>query len=138
MLGAVWKADVLAHRRFLNNIMAKAGDPDDPMEVMLIEQLSMCHVLAAALHTRAGEQSDRPARLEYCATAIRLTGEFRKLTATLAGYRESRCRLATRKKSSDQAQAGVPGPGDAPKDTSGSAPATDEASPDPDPTVANV
>jgi hypothetical protein len=75
------------YRRYLDDLLKDAGSPTDPVEVMLIEQLAVCHLRAAQLQGQAGQAESLAAIELYNAAAARLTAEFRKTALVLKQYR---------------------------------------------------
>jgi hypothetical protein len=75
------------YQMYLERLRQQAGRPTDPVELMLLEHLALCHFRAAVLHGQAGEAGDLDGVRVYSEMAARLTGEFRKLVVTLQAYR---------------------------------------------------
>jgi hypothetical protein len=75
---------------FVESILRDSGNPTDPLERMLIEQLVLCHVRLQALYVRAAEAQTLEAAEVYNAMCVRLAGEFRKLTLAVDQYRAGR------------------------------------------------
>jgi len=75
------------YRRYLDDLLKDAGNPTDPIEIMLLEQLAVCHLRAAQLHGHAGQAAGLEAVTAYNAAAARLTAEFRKTALALKEYR---------------------------------------------------
>jgi hypothetical protein len=77
-----------AFRLFLDKLMRDAGDPQDPVERMLLEQLTLAHFRAAQLQSEAeGAKAVEAIELrERC--SIALMAETRKMALALAEYRE--------------------------------------------------
>lgn len=75
------------YRLFLDGLMRDAGDPTDPVEVMLLEQLALCHLRSMQLQGQAGGAKGLEAIELYNAAAARLTAEFRKTALALKEYR---------------------------------------------------
>jgi hypothetical protein len=74
-------------RRYLDDVLKDAGNPTDPVEIMLLEQLTVSHLRAAQLQGHAGQAVGLEAIAVYNAAAARLTAEFRKTVLTLKEYR---------------------------------------------------
>lgn len=75
------------YRCLLNNVRRDAGNPTDPVEIMMLEQLTVCHFRAAVLHGDAQEAKGVELVSMYNAAAARLTAEFRKTALALKQYR---------------------------------------------------
>jgi hypothetical protein len=78
------------YRMYLDHLRRDAGNPSDPIEIMLLEQLAICHLRAAQLQGRAGEAAGMEAIELYNILAARLSAEFRKTALTLQTYRDRR------------------------------------------------
>ena len=79
--------DTAAYRTYLAGIMADLGDPRDPIERMLVEQICMAHFRTAQLHARAaGAEGVEAVKILNSVTA-RLLGEVRRTALALAVYR---------------------------------------------------
>jgi hypothetical protein len=78
------------YRMYLDQLRRDAGDPSDPIEIMLLEQLAICHLRAAQLQGRAGEAVSMEAIELYNMVAARLSAEFRKTALALQTYRDRR------------------------------------------------
>jgi hypothetical protein len=74
-------------RRYLDNILRDAGSPSDPAEVMLIEQLAVCHLRSVILQSQAGQAEGLEAVEVYNAAAARFVAETRKTALALKEYR---------------------------------------------------
>jgi len=72
---------------YRNNLLAATGQPTDPIEVMLVEQLMLAHHRIGVLHIRAAEAATPERAALYNAAAVRLMGEFRKTSLALREYR---------------------------------------------------
>ena len=79
--------EIHGYRHYLDGVIRDAGNPTDPVEIMLIEQMAVCHLRAAQLQGRAGEAHSLDAGAIYNTAAARLTAEFRKLALALKEYR---------------------------------------------------
>jgi hypothetical protein len=75
------------YRVYLDRLRAAAGNPDDPIECMLLEQLTMAHFRIAQLHGGAGQSTGIEAQKILCAAAARLLGEFRRTALAIRVYR---------------------------------------------------
>jgi hypothetical protein len=77
------------YREYLDRVRKDAGEPTDPIEVMMLEQLAFAHLGAACLHGRAGMAEGLDAVALYNAAAARLLSEFRKTAVALQAYRDA-------------------------------------------------
>ena len=75
------------YRRYMDDILRDAGAPKDPVEIMLLEQLAVCHLRAAQLQGHAGQAETLEAATAYNAAAARLVSEIRKMALALKEYR---------------------------------------------------
>ena len=73
---------------FLERLLKQAGDPTDPVERMMIEQLALAHYRIAQLHVQAAKADTVDAAKQYSAMAIRLTGELRRMSLAIKQYRQ--------------------------------------------------
>ncbi len=77
-----------AFKVYQDRLLREAGNPTDPVEIMLLEQLSLAHLRVAQLHAQA-ELAKSIEEMKICSTAAtRLTGEVRRLALALKQYRE--------------------------------------------------
>jgi hypothetical protein len=76
------------YRAYLDLLMKEAGNPTDPIEVMMLEQLVMAHLRIAQLHGSAGQAQGIEAVKILCSAAARLLGEFRRTALAIRAYRE--------------------------------------------------
>jgi hypothetical protein len=78
----------------LDRLAANTVDPGDAVEVMMIEQLTLCHFRAAQLQAQAAEAKGLEAIQIYNIAAARLLAEFRKTALALQTYRAQSLALA--------------------------------------------
>lgn len=72
---------------YLNSFVRDAGDPTDPIELILLQQMLMVHHRVAQLHARA-EAATGPEHLKILnGAATRLLGELRRLALAIRQYR---------------------------------------------------
>lgn len=77
-----------AFKVYQDRLLREAGSPTNPVEIMLLEQLSLAHLRVAQLHAQA-ELAKSIEETKVCSTAAtRLTGEVRRLALALKAYRE--------------------------------------------------
>ncbi len=68
-------------------LLEEAGNPTDPIEVMLIEQLALSHFHIGRLHLKSCMAEHGPLVVAYADAATRLTAEFRRSALALEDYR---------------------------------------------------
>ena len=76
-----------AFKAYHDNVLEAAGQPTDPIEIMLVEQLLLAYHRIGDLHTQAASAKTVDAAAVYNAAAARLMGEFRKTSLALREYR---------------------------------------------------
>jgi hypothetical protein len=82
------KFGLQAFKLYRDNLLAEAGDPSDPIEVMLLEQLALSHLNIGRLHAEAATATSNPEHAKiYGSLAIGLTAEFRRTALALKAYR---------------------------------------------------
>lgn len=79
--------ETAAYSAYLEQLLADAGNPTDPIERMLIEQLCLAHFRIAQLHVGAGQAEKAEAVKMYNSVAARMLGEFRRTALALRAYR---------------------------------------------------
>lgn len=79
--------DASGFRTFLDRLMDDAGNPNDPVERMLIQQLAMAHFRIGELHIKATEAKSVELVKAYNSAASRLLGEFRRVALAISTYR---------------------------------------------------
>jgi hypothetical protein len=79
--------DGQAAQAYLECLLEDAGNPRDPIERMMVEQLAVAHFRIAQLHVRAQKAQGVEAAKLYTAAAARLLGEFRRTALALRPYR---------------------------------------------------
>jgi hypothetical protein len=94
MGGVLRKVDTSAFRLFRDNLLIAAGNPSDPIVVMLIEQIALAHLNIGRLHLLSATAEGIEATRAYGSMAIALTGEFRRTALALQAYRIAGSRLA--------------------------------------------
>jgi hypothetical protein len=85
--GVTSREDVLAFQLLHHRILAQAGDPTDPLEVMCIEQFMLANQKIGDLHVRASMATDPIAVNQYLSAAARLMTECRKGLTAIKAYR---------------------------------------------------
>jgi hypothetical protein len=79
--------DLADAKLFLDRLKADAGDPSDPVEQMLLEQLTLAHFRIGQLHASAGGAQTIEGAKILNGAACRMLAEFRKTVAVLKEYR---------------------------------------------------
>ena len=79
--------DGRAYKVYLERLLADAGNPTDPVEVMLLEQLALAHLRIGQMHVTAGRAQGLEATKILNGAASRLLGEFRRTALALRAYR---------------------------------------------------
>jgi hypothetical protein len=79
--------DQKAYRVYLDRLMRDAGNPSDPLERMIVEQLALCHHAIGRLHVKAAGSRSVQETTAYTAAAARLMAEHRRSTLALQTYR---------------------------------------------------
>lgn len=77
-----------AWKVYLDEFVRDTGDPTDPIERLMVQQLALAHHRIGQLHIRAESADSVEAAKQYAAAAVRLTGEFRRLALALRQYRQ--------------------------------------------------
>lgn len=81
--------DASGYRAFLDQLVRDAGNPSDPLQVMLLQQMAMAHFRIGDLHGLAAKADDPKAVEAFNNAAGRLMAEFRRSMIALAGYRQT-------------------------------------------------
>jgi hypothetical protein len=106
MLASALKLDSLVRasgfRLFLDDLMRDAGDPDDPIERMLLEQMTMAHLRAGQLQAEAKEAVALEAIEIRTRGSAALMAECRKTALALVEYRERARALSRRPRTADE------------------------------------
>jgi hypothetical protein len=72
---------------YRNKVIVQAGNPADPLERMLVEQIILAQQKIGDLHVRAAQAADAQAVGCYVTAAARLMAECRKSMLALKAYR---------------------------------------------------
>ena len=75
-------------RVYLDDLVRESGNPSDPVEIMLLEQLAMCHQYSIQMQALSKKAEGIEAIDLYLSGAARLSGEFRKTALALKEYRK--------------------------------------------------
>ncbi len=76
-----------AFRVYRDRLLLEAGNPTDPIEIMLIEQIAMAHFHIGRLHLRSCSTEHHKLATAYADAATRLLGELRRCTLALEDFR---------------------------------------------------
>ena len=87
LAGVFRQADALAYKKFRDRLLADCGNPTDPVEIMMVEQLALAHLNVGRLHFKSATAEDLESARTYGALAIGLAGEFRRTALALRSYR---------------------------------------------------
>ena len=87
-MGVESKIETSGCRVYLDDLVKDSGNPVDPVEIMLLEQTVMCHLLSMKLQSKASGAEGTEAIELYLSGAARLSGEFRKTALALKEYRK--------------------------------------------------
>jgi hypothetical protein len=79
--------DANAYKIYLANVMRDLGDPVDPIERMLVEQLCLAHFRVAQLHGAAAMANGLEATILLNTITARLLGELRRTALSVKAYR---------------------------------------------------
>lgn len=96
---------VMAYRE---QLLKDAGNPSDPLEIMLIDQITMAYHNLGFLNSRAVHAKEHSIAVMYYSTQCRLLAEFQRLFGTLETYRQSR--TAQQERKSPGSAAATPSP----------------------------
>ena len=86
---------------FRKLMLEEAGNPADPVERMLIEQLALAHFSIGQLRVRSCSASLPKMSLAFSDSATRLLGEFRRCSLALEEYRSKRAVRTEKRDSAD-------------------------------------
>ena len=87
-MGVESKIETSGCRVYLDDLVKDSGNPVDPVEIMLLEQTAMCHLLSMKLQSKASGAEGTEAIELYLSGAARLSSEFRKTALALKEYRK--------------------------------------------------
>jgi hypothetical protein len=85
--------DVAGYRLYCDQIIADSGDPEDPILIMLLEQLALAHLNIGQLFGKVSSASSVECAGAYLAASTRLMAEFRRSAMAIPAYREAMQRL---------------------------------------------
>ena len=87
VLGVENTIGVSGYRVYLDELIRDSGNPTDRVEIMLLEQIVICHHLSMKMQTLAEKAQGTEAIELYLVAASRLNAEFRKSVLALKEYR---------------------------------------------------
>ena len=88
VMGVENKIETSGCRVYLDDLVRESGNPSDPVEIMLLEQTAMCHLLSMKLQSKASGAEGTEAIELYLSGTARLSSEFRKTALALKEYRK--------------------------------------------------
>jgi hypothetical protein len=94
MAGTFTQADTAAFRKFRDQLLADAGGPTDPIEIMMIEQIILAHMNIGRLQFRSSTAESVELARGYGNMAAQLLAEFRRTCLALQAFRLSARQLA--------------------------------------------
>lgn len=86
-LGTNGLFDASAFRCYLDQFLRDAGDPHDPVERALVEQIAFAHLRLGDLHSQAAGAKSVDSIKVFTSATARLLGETRRLALSLRDYR---------------------------------------------------
>ena len=107
---AAWTQSGIAADAFVeyrDRLLADCGAPDDPLVVMLIEQVAMAHINIARLHVKSAVAGSCVEAVAYEAAAARLLTELRRSVLVLEDLKArgtGKARSSSKEKPADQAK----------------------------------
>jgi hypothetical protein len=84
---AMPQVDLLAFRLYRDKLLVDCGDPSDPIEIILVEQVAMAHLITGHLQAKGAHASSIEEVGVYLAAAARLAGELRRTALALQVFR---------------------------------------------------
>src|SRR5262249_42206623 len=73
---------------YLKQLFQEVGNPSDPLERMVIEQLALAHHCIGRLHVKSASSKTMHEATAYIAAAARLMTEYRRSALALKTYRD--------------------------------------------------
>ena len=73
---------------YIEKLLTDAGDPTDPIERMMVEQIAMAHHSIGRLYVKAASSNDLERTKVLGEGATKMLAEFRRLAVALKKYRE--------------------------------------------------
>ena len=84
---AMPQADLTAYKLYRDRILADCGNPTDPVEIILVEQVLMSHLITGHLQVKGANAESVESAGVYLGAAARLTGELRRTALALQAFR---------------------------------------------------
>ena len=84
---ALPQVDLVAFKLYRDQFLADCGNPTDPIEIILIEQIVMAHLITGHLQVKGAHESSAECAGVYLGAAARLTGELRRTALALQVFR---------------------------------------------------
>jgi hypothetical protein len=81
--------DTHAFKEYRDRLLEDCGNPTDPIEVLIIEQIVLAHFNIGRLQFKAATAEGAEAAKVYGGLAAQLLGELRRTSLALQGYRLS-------------------------------------------------
>lgn len=81
------EVSVLGYLEYLSRLLAASGNPADPIERMMCEQLAFAHCRIGQLHANAACATSAQLEVAYTLAAAKLMAESRKTSLALKEYR---------------------------------------------------
>lgn len=73
---------------YLDRVLNQSGNPTDPIERMMVQQVALAHFRIAQLHARAAKAKTLDCATQCTVVAIRLAGEARRMALAIKQYRQ--------------------------------------------------
>ena len=94
ILGRVMpQIDLMAFKIYRNQFLFDCGNPTDPIECILIDQIVMAHLITGHLQVKGAHESSAESAGVYLGAAARLTGELRRTARALQVFRSAALQL---------------------------------------------
>ena len=87
MGGTFPQIDAYAFKKYRDRLLADCGNPTDPIEVMMIEQIALAHMNIGRLQFNSATAKSIEAARAYGSMATQLLGEFRRTALAVKSYR---------------------------------------------------
>ena len=93
---------------YRDKLLQEAGNPSDPIEIMLIEQLALAHFSIGRLQMKSCTMDNIKLAIAYHDATTRLLGEFRRCSLALEDFRAKQAARKERSAVKDIAKKTVP------------------------------
>ena len=84
---AMPQVDLVAFKLYRDRFLADCGNPTDPIEIILVEQIVMAHLIVGHLQVKGANEVSIESVGVYLGAAARLTGELRRTALALQAFR---------------------------------------------------